>query len=138
MEINKINNIKENKVNSQGVKMNTKKTITIMEKVENALGNLYKRAEREVPENMDFAPVKELIESDSSEYLIKVIADPVNIKNSRRIVLSAGIPSSDYSLSIALAKGNKSEILKTLSSKNFKNVVFENINSLKEELRYKD
>ncbi len=137
MDVKKINNTPDSKINSQGVKMNSKKSVTIAEKVENALGNLFKRAEREVPENMDFSPVKELIESESGQYIVKIIADPVNIKNSRRIVLSTGLSDSDYSLSVALAKGSKSEILETLSNKNFSNVVIDNIRHLKEELKYK-
>lgn len=137
MDIKKINNTPDSKINSQGVNMNTKKSATIAEKVEKAVGNLFKRAEREVPENMDFSPVKELIESESGEYIVKIIADPVNIKNSRRVILSTGLPDSEYSLSVALAKGNKSEILKTLSDKNFSKVVLDNIKNLKEELKYK-
>ena len=79
-------------VNTKGIKMDSKKVVSALYNVQNAVKNLFKRAEREVPENLDFAPVKEVILNNNKEFHLKIIADPVDIRNSRRVILSAGIP----------------------------------------------
>ena len=119
-------------VNTKGIKMDSKKVVSALYNVQNAVKNLFKRAEREVPENLDFAPVKEVILNNNKEFHLKIIADPVDIRNSRRVILSAGIPETQYSASLSLTKGTKSEILKTLSEDDFSKQVLKYMKELEE------
>lgn len=112
--------------------MDSKKVVSALDNVQNAVKNLFKRAEREVPENLDFAPVKEVILNNSKEFHLKIIADPVDIRNSRRVILSTGIPETQYSASLSLAKGTKAEILKTLSEDDFSKQVLKYMKELEE------
>ena len=124
MKINKTESI-----NSKGIKMNdNKKIVTMTDEVKVAVKKLFTRAEREVPENMNFSPVKEVFKNldnklDVNEFLIKIIADPVDIKNSRRLILGAYLPNSDYAANITITKGTKSELLKEISQEDFYNKI---------------
>ena len=119
-------------VNTKGIKMDSKKVVSALDNVQNAVKNLFKRAEREVPENLDFAPVKEVILNNNKEFHLKIIADPVDIRNSRRVILSAGIPETQYSASLSLTKGTKAEVLKTLSEDDFSKQVLKYMKELEE------
>ena len=119
-------------VNTKGIKMDSKKVVSALDNVQNAVKNLFKRAEREVPENLDFAPVKEVILNNNKEFYLKIIADPVDIRNSRRVILSAGIPETQYSASLSLTKGTKAEVLKTLSEDDFSKQVLKYMKELEE------
>ena len=70
------------------------------------------------------------LDDNLKEYHLKIIADPVDIKNSRRVILSTGIPETQYSASLSLTKGSKSEILKELSDDGFSKFVLDNIKEL--------
>ncbi len=130
MDIKKIQSA-DGGINSRGIKnMDSKKTISALETVKSAVKKLFERAEREVPENLDFAPVKEIITKNARDYHLKIVADPVDIRNSRRVILSTGIPETQYSASISLAKGSKSDVLKTLSEDSFSNMVLDYIKEL--------
>ncbi len=129
MDIKKVQST-DNSINSKGLKMDSKKTVSALETVQAAVQKLYTRAEREVPENLSFAPVREIIMNNLKEYHLKIIADPVDIKNSRRVILSTGIPETQYSASLSLTKGSKSEILKELSDDGFSKFVLDNIKEL--------
>ena len=59
------------------------------------------------------------------EFIIKIIADPIDVKNSRRVLLEAEVPNSDYMASLTLTKGNKSDILKEISEESFSQKVLE-------------
>ncbi len=132
MDIKKIQSTDNNNVNTRGLKMNSKKTVSALETVQAAVKKLYERAQREVPENLDFAPVKEVIIDNMKEYHIKVIADPVDIRNSRRIILSAGIPDTQYSASLSLSKGTKADVLKELSDESFSKEVLKYMKELEQ------
>ena len=129
----KINNSKNtnNVQNSKGLRnMDSKKIPTVAEEVKSALQRLYNNAERQVPENMTFTPVLETFKNLSKEYsvkefIIKIIADPIDVKNSRRVLLEAEVPNSDYMASLTLTKGNKSDILKEISEESFSQKVLE-------------
>ncbi len=128
MDIKKIQS--SDTVNAKGIKMDSKKVVSALDNVQNAVKNLFKRAEREVPENLDFAPVKEVILNNSKEFHLKIIADPVDIRNSRRVILSTGIPETQYSASLSLTKGTKAEVLKTLSEDDFSKQVLKYMKEL--------
>ena len=129
----KINNSKNtnNVQNSKGLRnMDSKKIPTVAEEVKSALQRLYNNAERQVPENMTFTPILETFKNFSKEYsvkefIIKIIADPIDVKNSRRVLLEAEVPNSDYMASLTLTKGNKSDILKEISEESFSQKVLE-------------
>ena len=129
----KINNSKNanNVQNLKGLRnMDSKKIPTVAEEVKSALQRLYNNAERQIPENMTFTPVLETFKNLSKEYsvkefIIKIIADPVDVKNSRRVLLEAEVPNSDYMASLTLTKGKKSEILKEISEESFSQKVLE-------------
>lgn len=129
----KINNSKNanNVQNLKGLRnMDSKKIPTVAEEVKSALQRLYNNAERQIPENMTFTPVLETFKNLSKEYsvkefIIKIIADPVDVKNSRRVLLEAEVPNSDYMASLTLTKGKKSDILKEISEESFSQKVLE-------------
>ena len=124
MNINNSKNV-NNVQNSKGFKkMEPNKIPTIAEEVKSALHRLYTSAERRVAENMSFAPVMETFKNSTkefsvNEFIIKIIADPVDVRNSRRVLLEAEVPNSDYVASLTLTKGTKSEVLKTLAEDSF-------------------
>ena len=98
------------------------------DEVKNAVKKLFARAEREVPENMTFTPVKETFKNveknyESKEFTLKIIADPVDVKKSRRLLLSAYLPNSDYAANITVTKGTKSELLKEINEDGFYNKI---------------
>lgn len=122
MKINKV----DNNTNLKGVKMNneSKKIVSMADEIKSVLTTLFKRAEREVPENMTFSPVQEVIKDvekkfQVDEFFVKIIADPVDVRNSRRVILGAYVPNTDYSASVTLTKGPKDSVLKEISAEGF-------------------
>ena len=121
---------KTEQVNNKGIKKmsENKKIVTMADEVKNAVKKLFARAEREVPENMTFTPVKETFKNveknyESKEFTLKIIADPVDVKKSRRLLLSAYLPNSDYAANITVTKGTKSELLKEINEDGFYNKI---------------
>ena len=57
------------------------------------------------------------------EFVLKIIADPVDVKNSRRVLLEADVPDSDYIASLTLAKGKKADLIKEISQDKFSDKV---------------
>lgn len=123
----KINNVQ----NSKGLRnMDSKKIPAIIDNIKSAVQRLYASAERRVPENMLFAPVLESFQNSTKDYsvkefVLKIIADPVDIKNSRRVLLEAEVPNSDYIASLTLAKGKKADLLKEISEESFSQKILE-------------
>lgn len=123
----KINSVQ----NSKGLRnMDSKKIPAIIDNIKSAVQRLYASAERRVPENMSFAPVLESFQNSTKDYsvkefVLKIIADPVDIKNSRRVLLEAEVPNSDYIASLTLAKGKKADLLKEISEESFSQKILE-------------
>lgn len=123
----KINSVQ----NSKGLRnMDSKKIPAIIDNIKSAVQRLYASAERRVPENMLFAPVLESFQNSTKDYsvkefVLKIIADPVDIKNSRRVLLEAEVPNSDYIASLTLAKGKKADLLKEISEESFSQKILE-------------
>ncbi len=130
MDIKKVQS--SDNINTKGLKMDSKKTVSALESVQSTVKKLFTRAEREVPENLDFVPVVETIVNNTKEYKLKIIADPVDIRNSRRVILSSGIPDTQYSASLSLTKGTKAEILRELSEDNFSKQVLKYMKELED------
>lgn len=130
MDIKKVQS--SDNINTKGLKMDSKKTVSVLESVQSTVKKLFTRAEREVPENLDFVPVVETIVNNTKEYKLKIIADPVDIRNSRRVILSSGIPDTQYSASLSLTKGTKAEILRELSEDNFSKQVLKYMKELED------
>jgi hypothetical protein len=136
----KLNNVNGKNIvqNTKGLQnMDSKKIATIAEEVKSAVARLSDNAQRRVPENMTFAPVVETFKNVCNEYsvqefILKVIADPVDVKNSRRILLEAEVPNSDYVASLTLAKGTKAEVLKNLSEDNFSQKILDLLKDIDE------
>ena len=138
MKVNKVDNV----TNTKGVKMD-KKIPTIADEVKNVVQKLFNRAEREVPQNMTFAPVKECIKDVENifkvdEFILKIIADPVDVKNSRRVILSAFVPNTDYVASVTVTKGPKSELLKEISDESFSKKILDLLSTVEDAAIHSD
>lgn len=136
MNVKKVNNT----TNSKSIKMNNKVPPLMAEEVKAAVKKLAERAEREVPQNLTFSPVKEIIKDVENkfqveEFIIKIIADPVNVKDSRRVMLSAYVPNTDYTAEISLIKGSKTEIIKEISNENFAKNISEYLEQISQAVK---
>ena len=141
MKVNKV----DNSTNLKGIKMNNepKKIVSMADEIKTVLTTLFKRAEREVPENMTFTPVKEAIKDverkfQIDEFFVKIIADPVDVRNSRRVILGAYVPNTDYAASVTVTKGSKADVLKEISSENFAKEISELLKQVEDAAIHSD
>ncbi len=142
-----INQINQNKINFKGAtKMNNEnKPETVEEFANTAVKSLANRAEREVPQNGDFAPVSErYVNHDpniyANEMLLQVVPLPPSLKNepnyNKLRYLQAVVKSPiDQPASSILKCGTKKQILETLNEKNFSQRVAAKFDELTDDLR---
>lgn len=135
----KINFNKKSNIKFDGV---PKKDMNIEELLKKSLKKIHSRAEREVPEFGDFKTVEETFEnSDKSisatNYSITITKTPKNIENNeklRDVVITAYSNPSVYKAQRLIAVGEKEDILKKLTSKEFLQEIKEAAQSLSKSL----
>ncbi|MBQ7126146.1 hypothetical protein IJO12_03585 [bacterium] len=112
------------------------------DKVKNMVKKITLRAEREVPEYGDFAPVyEEFKNTDTSlkatDFMLKIVKPPSNIKGHeklRYIELSAYQLPMPYKMSRLIAKGTKEEILQQLKEEDFFETITKNFSEMSRNL----
>ena len=112
------------------------------DKVKNMVKKITLRAEREVPEYGDFAPVyEEFKNTDTSlkatDFMLKIVKPPSNIKGHeklRYIELSAYQLPMPYKISRLIAKGTKEEILQQLKEEDFFETITKNFSEMSRNL----
>lgn len=122
--MDKINQNRISSINYGSVKPAKGEVKTMEQSLKEMIKNVLARAEREVPEYGDFAPVYENIKNHNknlcpSEFQLKIESIPKGIENAeitRVLKLVAGKDGSSYSSSRSIAYGTKSEILDLLKS----------------------
>ncbi len=122
--MNKINNNKTNNINFEGVKPAKVEVKNMEQDFRKMLNQILARAEREVPEYGDFAPVYEEVKNiDRSlcptDFMIKIYKLPKRVENdetARMVELIAFKFPAPYQASRGLAYGTKEEILRQLKS----------------------
>lgn len=110
--------------------------------VKNMVKKITLRAEREVPEYGDFAPVyEEFKNTDTSlkatDFMLKIVKPPSNIKGHeklRYIELSAYQLPMPYKISRLIAKGTKEEILQQLKEEDFFETITKNFSEMSRNL----
>ena len=110
--------------------------------VKNMVKKITLRAEREVPEYGDFAPVyEEFKNTDTSlkatDFMLKIVKPPSNIKGHeklRYIELSAYQLPMPYKMSRLIAKGTKEEILQQLKEEDFFETITKNFSEMSRNL----
>ena len=142
-----INQINQNKINFKGAtKMNNEnKPETVEEFANTAVKSLANRAEREVPQNGDFAPVSErYVNHDpniyANEMLLQVVPLPPSLKNepnyNKLRYLQAVVKSPvDQPARSILKCGTKKQILEILNENNFSQRVAAKFDELTDDLR---
>ena len=112
--------------------------------LQNGINNLAKRAEREVPEYGDFAPVVEKFEKYDTDLKIGspsmkiVYANDKKDKTLKRLELDVPSASGKSSSNIAMELGNKQEILNALFSEKLVERIKNNIQNAAKAMVDKD
>lgn len=117
----------QNKNIPNGVKKMNNKINTYSQSFYEMLNKIVKRAELEVTEYGDFAPIYEYFKNTNPDlnidkYQLKIFKMPkINVEDEtkRFIMAEVYLPSRDYKADIILGSGNKEEILKQLKSPDF-------------------
>lgn len=117
----------QNKNVANGVKNLNKKANTYTDSFYNMLEKLIARAEREVPEYGEFAPVYENFKNTNQDlkidrYQLKIFKMPksdVEDETKRFIMAEVYAPACDYKADILIGSGSKEEILNQLKSPDF-------------------
>ena len=117
----------QNKNFVNGVKKMTEKTNSYTDSFYKMLKDLIKRAEREVPEYGDFAPVYENFKNlnpnlDVDRYQLRIFKMPksqVPDETKRYLEAEVFTKSGAYKADMLLGSGNKDEIMKQLKSEDF-------------------
>lgn len=140
-----INPINRNSINFKGKQKMENKPETVADFAKVAVNNLTQRAEREVPQDGDFAPVMErYINHDrnvyANEMLLQITPLPVSLKNepnySKLRYLQAVVKSPlEQPNRCVLACGTKEDILKVLKTDNLNERVANKLDELAEDLR---
>jgi len=140
--MNEINPAKMNKTNFKGVPKVDKKIITLEECVKKFTKKLSSRAEREVPEYGDFAPVYEQFANPdknlgATDFMLKISKPPKNIAGHEKIrnleVVAYRLPLP-YKSERIVATGNKEDILLQLKDPEFVEKIQKAAKSLSESL----
>ena len=142
-----INQINQNKINFKGAtKMNNEnKPETVEEFANTAVKSLANRAEREVAQNGDFAPVSErYVNHDpniyANEMLLQVVPLPQSLKNEpnynklRYLQAVVKSPLEQTARSVLLC-GTKKQVLETLNDENLPLRAAAKFDELAEDLR---
>jgi hypothetical protein len=125
---NKINNSVNNNIyNISGKNGMDKEPKSFQDQVDMLLQKISTRAEREVPEYGDFAPVNEDFpnldkNTQVSKYGLSIYKMPKNVvpDEKKRYVEASAYPlAGDYRSRMVVGSGNKEEVLKLLNSKDF-------------------
>lgn len=123
---NKIQSIIMRNLNE--VKKVNNENITFDEQVEEIIKNIVARAEREVPEYGDFAPVREFMPNLDpgttavGKYGLSVYKMPKDVvpdPKKRYIEASAYVPTGDYKATLVLGSGDKKEVIEKIKSPEF-------------------
>lgn len=122
-----INNQIQNKKIVNGAKKMTEKTNNYTDSFYKMLNDIINRAEREVPDYGDFAPVYENFKNtnpklDIDKYQIRIFKAPkqyVSDETIRYIEAEVYTKVGDYKATLLLGTGKKEEILNQLKSKDF-------------------
>ena len=141
--MNKINKQNINKSNFESVKPKSNEVKTMKKSLEKLINNIRLRAEREVPEYGDFAPVLEEFKNfdktlEASDFMLKIVKPPKNIENHetlRYIELTAYKLPLPYKVTKLVGRGSKEEILKQLDQPDFLTKVEESFKSMSENLK---
>ncbi len=142
-----INQINQNKINFQGTKKmnNENKPETIEDFANTAVKNLANRAEREVPQDGDFAPVSERYINHNpdvyaNEMLLQVVPLPQSLKNEpnynklRYLQAVVKSPLEQTARSVLLC-GTKKQVLEALNDENLPLRAAAKFDELAEDLR---
>lgn len=142
-----INQINQNKINFQGTKKmnNENRSETIEDFANTAVKNLAERAEREVPQDGDFAPVSERYINHNpdiyaNEMLLQVVPLPQSLKNepnyNKLRYLQAVVKSPlEQPARSVLVCGTKKDVLTALNENNFSQRVQAKLEELADDLR---
>ncbi len=122
--INNTNNINFHSINGVN-KMDSEKTYE--DKVYDMIDAVTERAEREVPEYGDFAPVYEEFKNTNSKlpidrYQLKVLKMPKeDVPDEKQRFLQAAVyaPAGDYKADMLIGAGHKDKIMEILKSDEF-------------------
>ena len=144
MEI-KVNQIKTNNINLQGIKPNAKGVKSMDELIKKMIKDITKNAEGKIPEYSiyDFPPVKSSFENPDKNlcakgFILKIYQPPKGVKNRetlRAMDLIAYKEGSDYVTQRMLACGSADEIIKKLNDQNLVSEIKEAVYSLSEKLK---
>lgn len=140
--MDKINKNRINEINYQGIKPVKGEGKSMEQSLKKMVNQILVRAEREVPEYGDFAPVYEEIKNISqslcpTDYVLKISKLPKEIKNNettRVLELVAYKLPAPYKASRAIAYGTKEEILNQLKSEEIFTKVEQTAKDLSEDL----
>ena len=136
--MNKINSQNTNNAKFNGLKPKINEVKNMEEHIQKMVKDLFKRAEREVPEYGDFKVVFEEFKNPdkslcASDFLLKIVKPPKNIEGNeklRNLELVAYKLPSPYMAERLLASGSKEEILKQLQSDDMLRKIKEGTESL--------
>lgn len=136
--MNKINSQNTNNAKFNGLKPKINEVKNMEEHIQKMVKDLFKRAEREVPEYGDFKVVFEEFKNPdkslcASDFLLKIVKPPKNIEGNeklRNLELVAYKLPSPYMAERLLASGSKEEILKQLQSEDMLRKIKEGTESL--------
>ena len=140
--MNKINPIQQNKAKFQGVKTPHKEVKTMEEAFKKFVKIIRDRAEREVPEYGDFAPVYEQFanpqkELSATDFMIKISKPPKSVENNEKIrnleVVAYKLPAP-YKAECIVATGTKEELMQKLQDSKFLKEINETAESLARDL----
>ncbi len=140
--MNEINPAKLNKTNFKGMKNMNKEIKSLENCIKSSLTMLRIRAEREVAEFGDFAPVYEQFANPdkslcATDFMLKISKPPKNIEGHEKIrnleVVAYKLPHP-YKAERIIAAGNKEEILKQLKSDEVYSKIESAVKSLSHDL----
>ena len=140
--MNKINPIQQNKAKFQGVKTPHKEVKTMEEAFKKFVKIIRDRAEREVPEYGNFAPVYEQFanpkkELSTTDFMIKISKPPKSVENNEKIrnleVVAYKLPAP-YKAECIVATGTKEELMQKLQDSKLLKEINETAESLARDL----
>ena len=141
--MNKINKQNINNSNFESIKPKSKEVKTMKKSIEKVINTIRLRAEREVPEFGDFAPVFEEFKNmdkalEATDFMLKIVKPPKTIEGHeklRYIELTAYKLPTPYKVTKLVGRGSKEDILKQLDEPEFFNKVEESFKSMSENLK---
>ena len=140
--MNKINPIQQNKTKFHGAKAPHKEVKTMEEAFKKIAKIIRDRAEREVPEYGDFAPVYEQFanpkkELSATDFMLKISKPPKSVENNEKIrnleVIAYKLPCP-YKAECIVATGTKEELMQKLQEPKTLKTINETAKSLSKDL----